>query len=504
MPASLPLSRIINVNVQLTPAAAAAQSLSNLLFLGTSGVIDPTERYRTYGTLAAVAADFGTSAEEYKAAVRWFGQSPQPTNLIVGRFALTATKGGLRCGTLSAAQQALTAWTGITTGSLKVAKDGAAGVNVTAVNLSGATSMAAIAAAIMAGTGWPAGVVCTWNAVYQRFEFESNTTGPTSNIGFLTTTGSGVDISVQLKGDVAGGGYSYNGIAAETVAAALAVFDDLIGQQFYGVGIGGLVPGANAGADTTALLAAAAYIEGSNGKHLLAITTQEAGVINAATTTDIAYQLKALAYKRTLVQYSSTAAHASISAIARILTVDYEGSGTAITLKFKLEPGVVAETLTGTQADAVKGKNCNVFVGYNNGVAILQEGVVSSGNFVDEITGTDWLAVTIQRDLFNALYSNNTKIPQTDPGIGVLTTAVTARCIQAVNNGLVAPGIWQTGGFGALKQGDYLDKGYYIYASSVNVQPQADRAARKAPLIQVAVKLAGAVHFADCLINVNQ
>jgi len=35
-------------------------------------------------------------------------------------------------------------------------------------------------------------------------------------------------------------------------------------------------------------------------------------------------------------------------------------------------------------------------------------------------------------------------------------------------------------------------------------QSQADREARKAPVIQCAIKLAGAVHFVDCIINVNR
>jgi hypothetical protein len=193
-----------------------------------------------------------------------------------------------------------------------------------------------------------------------------------------------------------------------------------------------------------------------------------------------------------------------LSALARILSVDYEQSGSAITLKFKQEPGIVAEALTTTQADALKGKNCNVFAAFSNNTNILLEGVMASGNYVDEITGTDWLAVTVQRDLFNALYSNNTKIPQTDAGMQVLTAVVSARCAQGVNNGLIAPGVWNSGGFGTLKQGDYLDKGFYIFAAPIAQQAQADRVARKAVPIQVAVKLAGAVHSVDCTINVNQ
>lgn len=504
MASSLPVSRIVNVTVQMTPAAAQAQSLSALLYLGASGVIDPTERMRSYASLAAVASDFGTTADEYKAAVRWFGQSPQPTLLLVGRWCPTAAQGGLRCGTLSAAQQAMTVWNAVAAGSLAIAKDGGAPVNVTGINLSAAANLNAVAAAIQAAAGMPAGVTVVWNSVYNRFELQSATLGATSAVAFLTAAGTGTDISALMLGQSTQGGYAYSGQAAETAAAAVATFDDKFGQQWYGLAVGGLTPGANGGADTAALLAVSAYIEGANTKHMFAITTQEPGALSGVSTTDIPYQLKQLAYKRTLCQYSSSAQHAAVSAMARILPVDYEGSGTAITMKFKQEPGVVAETLAASQADALKAKNCNVFLNYNNNTSILEQGVMASGNYIDEITGTDWLAVTIQRDLYNALYSNITKIPQTDAGMQVLTTVCAARCAQGVNNGLIAPGVWNSGGFGKLSQGDYLDKGYYIYAAPVATQAQADRVARKAVPIQIAVKLAGAVHSIDCTINVNQ
>ena len=53
----------------------------------------------------------------------------------------------------------------------------------------------------------------------------------------------------------------------------------------------------------------------------------------------------------------------------------------------------------------------------------------------------------------------------------------------------------------AAGSGDTLTKGYYD-AQPISEQAQADREARKAPVIQVACKLAGAVHFADVQINV--
>lgn len=83
-------------------------------------------------------------------------------------------------------------------------------------------------------------------------------------------------------------------------------------------------------------------------------------------------------------------------------------------------------------------------------------------------------------------------------------TTVEQVCAQGVVNGLLGPGVWNSGGFGALNQGDFLAKGFYVYAPPISTQAQADRAARKSVPIQVAAKLAGAIHSIDVLINVNQ
>lgn len=497
MPSTQPVSRVVNVAVQLTPQAAQSQSLNSLLYLGNSGVIDPVERFRTYISLAAVASDFGTSADEYKAAVRWFGQSPQPTSMLIGRWADTASKGGLRGATLSAAQQAISAWNAVTTGAFKIVKDGAAAVAVSALNFSGAANLNAVAAIIQAGTGMPAGVTVVWNPTYARFELESNTAGATSAIGFLQAPVAGVDISAMMGGLSTSGGYVYQGLAAETLPAALALFDDQYGQRYYGVAI----PSATTAA---VALTAAAYIEASGPKHVLFLTSQDAGTLSSVSTVDLPYQAKAAGYKRTFTQYSSTAPYAAVSAAARILAVNYEGDNTTITLKFKQEPGVIAEALSVTQALAAEAKNANLFIAYENNTNILEQGVMASGDFVDVITGADWLATTIQRDVWNLFYSSNTKIPQTDDGANLIQAAVEGRCAQAVTNGLAAPGVWNAGGFGILAQGDYLVKGFYVYVMPMRLQSQADRAARKCPPIQIAIKLAGAIHSADLTININQ
>jgi hypothetical protein len=449
---------------------------------------------RTYATLNSVALDFGTTAPEYLAAAAWFGQSPQPGNLLIGRWAQTATAGRLIGSTLSTAQQLLTAWTAITTGSFKIGIDGAGVATISALNFSGATNLNGVAAIITTAL---TGATCVWNGVYQRFEFKSNTTGATSAISFLTAAGSGVDISAQLGGLVSSSGaYVANGIALESALTAVTLMDSTFGQKWYAAFVCGAVDADH--------LAIAAYIEGTNTKHAYGVNTQASGVLVASDTSNIAYQLKQLAFRKTAVQYSSNSLYAVVSLLGRILTTDYTANRTVITLMYKTEPGVVAEQINSNQVLALTGFNCNVFVAYDNSTAIIQNGVCSSGDFIDTIFGADWLAITIQNSVFNLLYTSPTKIPQTDAGNHIITTGIESVCSQAVNNGLLAPGTWTQAGFGSLNQGDYLSKGFYVYAPPIALQNPADRAARKSVTFQVAAKLAGAIHTVNVLVNINR
>ncbi|AWQ18475.1 hypothetical protein C1N63_06345 [Pantoea ananatis] len=250
------------------------------------------------------------------------------------------------------------------------------------------------------------------------------------------------------------------------------------------------------------LLPVCAAIESSSLSRILAVTTKNTDALLTAVNTDIASKMKAAKYSRTFVQYSSTSNYGAISAFGRAFTVDFNGFGTTITLKFKQEPGITYESLTPAQAAALDAKNCNVYVYYANDTAILQQGVMGNGDFFDERHGLDWLQNYVQTNLFNLLYTSGTKVPQTDAGNTRIMANVEASMDQAVDNGLIAPGVWNGGAVGQLSPGDTLTKGYYVYMAAISSQAQADREARKSVPVQVACKLAGAIHYASVQINV--
>ncbi len=489
----LPISRLISVGVSLSAAAAQAANTSTLLILGTSTVIDLTTRVRTYTTIAEVAADFGTSAPEYLAAVLWFEQNPQPTTLNIGRWANAAASGQLIGGVLSAAEQALANFTAVTAGSFEVTVGGTL-KTLSAINLSTATSLSSVAALITTAATAD-GFTVAWNQTQGYFEFTNTATGATASMSFLAPTGSGTDLSAMLGGTAALGAYTAAGQAAESALAAVTLFDQQFGQQWYAVTV---LSAADSDHEVIA-----PYIEAAANFHYYGVTTQEAGVLSSASTTDIAYILAQGKYTRTGVQYSSTNTYAVCSLLGRILTTDYTGNNTTITLFYKQEPGITAETLTESQIDVLESKNCNVFVNYSNASAIIEPGVSSSGDFIDTVMGAAAFAIAVQTALYNTLYTSTTKIPQTDAGMNILGNSISAVCAQFVNNGLFAPGTWQNTPLPGMPSNLYLDKGYFLYIPPIASQTQAARAARQSVPFQLACKLAGAVHTVDLSVTVN-
>jgi hypothetical protein len=383
----LSVSDIVPVNILLTPKAAQLRNFGSLLVLGDSGVIDTTERLRAYTSIDGIAADCGTNSPEYLAGLLYFSQSPQPQVCYVGAWARTATKGTLRGAVLSSAQQLMTNFTSINNGGMSVTINGTLRA-LTGLDFTAQTNLNGVASVIQTALSTNGSI--TWDANNGRFVLQSNTTGTSSTVTFASAPASGTDVSNLLGLRSTSGGYVIVGIAAESLVTAVQTLAGM-SNEWYGLQVASSVaPSAN---DYTAV---AGFIEAAGASHIFGITTQDAATLDSVSTTDIASVIKGLNYKRTFVQYSSSNAYASASIFGRAFTVDFNGQNTTITIKFKQEPGITAESLTETQAATLKSKNCNVFVRYNNSTAILQEGVMSNGFFFDEVHNTDWL----QNDLY--------------------------------------------------------------------------------------------------------
>ncbi|HLH04949.1 MAG TPA: DUF3383 family protein [Bryobacteraceae bacterium] len=90
MPTTQPLSVVVNVAVTVAPVAAATPTFNQGLIVGPSTVIPASQRVRQYTSLAAMLSDgFTATSPEYLAAQLYFGQTPTPQYLWVGRQDLT-------------------------------------------------------------------------------------------------------------------------------------------------------------------------------------------------------------------------------------------------------------------------------------------------------------------------------------------------------------------------------------------------------------------------------
>jgi hypothetical protein len=493
MTAGLSINRVINTNVNLAAPPSSVPNFNTFLIMGTSAVIDTVSQMRSYSTIDEVAAQFGTTSEEYYAALLWFSQKPQPSQCLIGRWAKTAAAGQLVGAPLPAANQVASAWSSISNGTFVITIDGGVAQNI-ALNFTSppVTSMTGVAAVI--GAAIP-GASCAWDPSFQRLVVTSASTGVNSSVSFASALGSGTDMSTQTGLAATSGAYEANGVAAETAVSAVANFDNQFSSQWYGL----VVPSAS-DADHEAV---AGYVEAATNPHFYGVTTQEAAVLVPGDTSSLPYAVQQLKYNRTATQYSSSSKYAAASMLGRILPTNWGSQNSAITLFGKVEPGVAAETLTTTQANAVEGKNCNVYVTYNNGSAIIEPGVCASGQFIDTIVGLDWLVATLQTNVFNLYTGTSTKIPETDAGMHTIGTAIISALQSGVTNGLLAPGPWDGASFGQIQTGDYLHQGFYLYIPPISSLTEAVRQERQAVAFQAAARMAGAVQNVSVTLNIS-
>jgi hypothetical protein len=487
----LNVARLVNVDVTTSPQAAAVRNFGLTLVIGDSDVISGEERFRSYTDIDAVADDFGTSAPEYLAAQLYFSQVPRPEEIIIGRWLRTATAGFLDGGILSSEEQLISLWTAIDDGTFTISFDDNE-EDVTGLDFTAQTTLNGVATVI---NGALSGGTVAWDG--ERFIATSDTTGVDSTVSYATAEGTGTDISEMLKLTEDLADTPVDGFAAETAVAGLSALYDASGDWYFSLFAASTMP------SDDDLVACAAFIEAAAISRVLAVTDTDERELDSTYDDDISTRLRDLLYERSFVQFSENQ-YAASSLTGRFASVDFNANNTTITAMYKQEPGVVAQYLTETQANTLQTKRCNVFVNYANSTAIIQYGVMSYNLYIDERQGLDWLQNAIQEACFNLLYTSATKIPQTNDGNTKIVNAITAVLNQAVNNGLVAPGQWNADGFGVLKTGSYLPLGYYIFAPNITTQLQADREARKSVPIQVAVKLAGAIHTVDVLVNVNR
>lgn len=185
-------------------------------------------------------------------------------------------------------------------------------------------------------------------------------------------------------------------------------------------------------------------------------------------------------------------------------SVNFAASNSTLTMNLKQLTGVSPDDgITQAYRDACATAGVDVYTSVAGVPSVLSSG---ANEFFDNVLNLIWFVSALKVAGFNALAQVASKVPQTEAGVGLLKSAYRQVCQQAVNNAFIAPGAWTSADtFGV--QADFFANitgfGFYIYSAPVSAQSAADRGDRKAPVIQIAIKLAGAVHSSSVIVNLN-
>lgn len=195
---------------------------------------------------------------------------------------------------------------------------------------------------------------------------------------------------------------------------------------------------------------------------------------------------------------------AAAAYISRGFAVNFNAQNACMTMNLKDLAGILPDSgISQTVYNTCKSLGVDCYCGIE-GLPKVISNAPSGGLYFDQLLNRMWFRQASKVQYFNTLAGTATKIPQTEAGMNSVKNALRAVCDLAVYNGFLAPGKWN----GADKFGneeDFMrnisDFGYYIYSRPISEQLQTDRVARKAPVVQIAGKEAGAIHSGDLILS---
>lgn len=486
----VPLSYTINVSLT-TALSGLADFNVNSIAIFSNEPAKFSENYQAYITPGAVGADFGTDSLTYKMANALFTPVPNFRTgggcLYIFPFKGTnATSGSLTTEDISAN---IDNFKTVANGALNLTIDGTV-TQISGLDFTNIQTLDDIVNVIKNEN--PDLYIA---ALDNSITFTSRRFGADSTVTISAATGDNI---TDLNGATYLNGASANATAGtnatgQTLAQAVKIAQ----QQVY---FGGILTTQFSGDSET--LANAQAIQALDCTYFNEITSLKnmAALGNKIKTAGLG-KTRSLAYSN-----SPQDAKIAITAYATIAkSVNWQGSDTANTMNLKTLTGVLPDNgLSDTYVLSAQTNGVDIY-GSTGGLAVVYSN--DNNGYTDDIEADLWHKKATEVSGFNYLRQTNTKIPQTEKGMSGLKDAYAQICIQGVRNGSIAPGTWN----GSIPFGDPEDfkraieeQGYYIYSIPVAQQAQTDREARKAPLVQIAIKRSGAFHFSEVIINVQR
>ncbi|TDE17714.1 DUF3383 family protein [Dyadobacter psychrotolerans] len=493
MAGEIPVQNIINVSITNTPSGLTEKNVNSLALFTTEQPANPGTfgSYGIYINPSQVATDFGTASVTAQMANAVFAQSP---NLRTGNGRLvilpllasvSATAGKF---TTTAINANIANFAAVSNGDVRVTINTIA-YNLLGMNFTGVQTLADIAAVIQAKL--PFGIV---TAVGNTLVFSSKKVGTTSTVALAAATGgTGTSlITATYLNSTAGAALAGVNASGETITAAIARTS---GSVAY-VGVM-----SNLDLEDAVITANATAIQAMDRMYFQHGGSQE-------DISGIALSVKNAGLDKTrILVYAQGAAQANLMKAAyagRALSVNFTGSQTAQTMHLKQLATIVPDTnITQTLYDAAEISGADIYVSIDGVPCVISNG---GNDFFDNVYADLALKFALETAGFNYLRQTNTKVPQTEPGMNGLKNAYSQVVERFVRNGSIAPGSWTSSerfGDPEIFDENVLNRGYYVYSLPITQQSAPEREARKAPLVQIAVKRAGAIHTSDVIVNIN-
>lgn len=500
MPASI--NNVINVTL-LEEGRSAARDNINVCAIMTSqtGVLSTAERWRAYKTPSAVEQDFGASSVTAAFANAFFGTSPNPVSaggtLIIGFWnaageTLPATSGMLRGAEISQAV-VLPALRQVDDWSFIIDVDGT-GHEVTGIDGSTAATIADVVAQIQAAIT-PEVALVSFNGT--RIVIASPAAGAASVVGYPEPASEGTFIGDLLAIASGSGAVKTDGRAAAPVApetqlealSALKAQVNVKGVAFIDKILDAQIPLVASWAKANAVIV---YETFTGDEALQVDPLNPAWAVTLASQSNFRMLYSKAGNRKLAVSY-----------MARTHTVNFNGERTAITLHLKTL-NVPAEDYSQTEIDKAKRVGLDIYTTIKDVPCVLTSG---ANDFVDNVYNLMAYVDAVQTDSFNLLKTTPTKVPQTYYGVDQLEDCAEKTTRGFVRSGVFSPGSWTLPDFFGdrdMFMRNIEQNGFYVLAGDLADQSTADRQERKSPVLQIAVKNAGAIHSEDIIINFNK
>ena len=493
------ITNVINVSLLAEGRLAARENL-NVVGIITSeiGFLSTAKRFEIYRDIASVGVDFGTSSKAYSFATSFFGTQPNPLNangyLVIGYWRAAEEATDATSAILGGAELAEATVIGqlqsISDGSFDIDVDDAT-ESLTALDFKTTTDLAGVVSVLNTGL---TGATATLDNI--GIVITSDATGVSSLIAFAEIAAGGTFVG-DILGLAAGtGAVTTQGAAAGTIALETKV--DAVTELKAQASIPPPMF-----IDQPTSEEAKSLAEWSQANSVLVYDVFNAAANLAIDVTNVVWDIKlsGLTNYRMLFSAANNRRMAA-SYMARNHVVNFNAENSALTMHLK-ELSVAAETYTEGEIAQAKAVGLDVYTTIKNVPVVLTSG---ENDFVDNRYNMIGYIDAVQTDLFNLLKQTSTKIPQTVRGVNQEIDQLEKTSRGFVRAAVISPGTWSSPDyFGDLDtfNRSIEQNGFYFLAGKLSDQAQVDRQARKSPVIQGAIKNAGAIHSCSVIINFN-